>query len=504
MRLRLWIVALAACGNSGVHHLDDGGADAPEGIDAVVPDVPSPDANRSGPVTIRVTTNGTPAAGATVYFLNADDSVVAETTTASDGTATEVMLPGGTVTLVEPAAGVELVPANQNLDTFEAVVPGDVLRLDVGAAPVVGVTAQVTVPTDPNAAAVSYTLFTTCGSTVLGGGGAAVAGRRARPVDPPSALPFGSAARSGIAGPFNQPPAPVTFDNCPASTDMLVVTADGSGNVLDSLFAPAVALGSDITVTGTYAAIAPRSLVATDVPAGVTAIDVNHFIVSSTGQVVFTESPAVALGTTATATAEEPAVTGGVSVLEGEFLGGSDLLDRQTIAAWNPQSTGTVTVDATTGRLPDYVAAPAFDPATQRVTYQMTGGGSAAIDALFTFVTFSRDLGSGTVATWSWTAIAPGGQAGAVIMPVLPADLFAWNGSAGDTIAVDTMEMGAVTGGYDAVRANGIDLDFDAVLDTSTANGAVILDYFTPAPSAGLRAAAPPARPHRRAWRTRR
>src|SRR5579883_1406925 len=138
-RTILCSIAVAACSNSPfAHQLGDGGADAPVVRDSRAIDTPL-DAPSPGAVTIAVTLQGQPASGATVYFQNADSSLVAEMQTGSDGWATQDMLPGGFVTLIEPqpvvtgaALGTAGVPAGQVIDTFAGVKPGDVLVVAVG------------------------------------------------------------------------------------------------------------------------------------------------------------------------------------------------------------------------------------------------------------------------------------------------------------------------------------------------------------------------------------
>src|SRR5215475_1528614 len=62
---------------------------------------PSPDAASDAgdsPVTLTIIKDGSPAIGVTVYFLNADDSVVSTAITDTMGSARAVMAAGGSVT----------------------------------------------------------------------------------------------------------------------------------------------------------------------------------------------------------------------------------------------------------------------------------------------------------------------------------------------------------------------------------------------------------------------
>src|SRR4051812_646376 len=90
------VLLVAACGDDGgVRHLDGGPTiDSPMMmIDAPV--VPQP-------VTVTVTSGGTPQADVKVYFLANDSSVISNTLTDSAGVASAVMPNGGTVTAVDP------------------------------------------------------------------------------------------------------------------------------------------------------------------------------------------------------------------------------------------------------------------------------------------------------------------------------------------------------------------------------------------------------------------
>jgi hypothetical protein len=172
-----------------------------------------------------------------------------------------------------------------------------------------------------------------------------------------------------------------------------------------------------------------------------------------------------------------------VSILAQQFEAGSNILDTQRFVDWGSASLATIDVDAGAGRLPDYAAAPSFDVTDQQVQWTVAGGNGSAVDALYAQVSFARALGSGSgavtaSATWIWNILAPGTETGAIALPTLPTDVFVWNGSAGDTIAIGSLEMATNPGGYDAVRALGLDEDFDAVLDTSTPSGHVVIDTF--------------------------
>ena len=125
--LRIAIVALVSCnGGDGLKHIDSavGTGDGP--TDSAIDAAPLP-------VTVTITGNsGTAVVGATVYFQNADSSLVAEATTDASGSASQLMAAGGYVTALIPqvedgfaASGFQQV----QIETFAGVQPGDHLLI---------------------------------------------------------------------------------------------------------------------------------------------------------------------------------------------------------------------------------------------------------------------------------------------------------------------------------------------------------------------------------------
>jgi hypothetical protein len=455
MRAALWIVAVVGCGSSGVHHLADGGADAPGSRDARATDAPK-DGAAAGAVTAVVTLNGLPAPGITVYFQDADSTLVAELTTGSDGKAVQTMAAGGFVTVIAPATGgggnvVDALPTNQELDTFSGVQPGDVLAIaSESTEAVVDATVSFTAPLDPAGSATGYQLWSSCGVSSLGS-------------TPTTATE-------------------VTLENCNGAADILVMSTDSAGQLLDSFYTPDVPItdGSAVALSGTYAAVPSQAIAVTNVPAGVTRISGADDVATAHG-IVFDSVPAITFTPpTAAMTVKVPIATASTALVETTFHGGSGLLDDQTVAVWGPETSGSASIDATAQRLPDFTAAPTFDIPSEQLRWTATG--SAAVDTVLGTASFDRSEAGGTAATWTWNVIAPGDQAGAVQLPTLPTDLFAWNAQGSDAVTVELARMASVPGGYDAVRGNGLaiglDSGFDVELDTTIASGVVISDDF--------------------------
>src|SRR5437660_3396965 len=101
--LAIVLVLLVACGKAPLEAVDA----ASESSDAAsAGDAASPDAVAPGPVSITVYDFGHAIApGMVVVFLDANDQIVANTTTDANGVATAVMAPGGSVTAQQPNRG---------------------------------------------------------------------------------------------------------------------------------------------------------------------------------------------------------------------------------------------------------------------------------------------------------------------------------------------------------------------------------------------------------------
>src|SRR5580658_2025808 len=122
----LALAAVVGCGGNSTKHLADAPkSDAPKSIDSKDIDA-APDAAPTGTVSIAVDNNGSAVVGATVYFQDADSTVVSNTVTGSDGTASATIAEGGFVTVIEP----EPADSEQFLDTFSGVKPNDKLTLE--------------------------------------------------------------------------------------------------------------------------------------------------------------------------------------------------------------------------------------------------------------------------------------------------------------------------------------------------------------------------------------
>ncbi len=440
---------LAACGDDGTNHL----ADAAPGVDGHG----SADAAIDGPalpVRLTVTLDGAPAAGVKTYFLNADSSVVSNTLTGSDGTASAVMAAGGSVTAIEPIQPAAFaVPVTQNrLDTFAGVKPGDDLHLDLGGfgQPPPPVTFQVVVPNDLVAA--HYQLNTPCGSVSL---------------DPPVLL--------GIAA--NNPPVSVTLSGCPATADVLVETLDTNFAPLSSILVTAAPIANDttLTVAGPYVAFGTTTATYSNIPPDVTFIDTDKVLLSAQGDLFSTSAGTSIGGGSATATvalAVPPAaqVVGATQVVGTSPSRQGAVFDRQTLVDWGSPS-DTFTLDVGASLLQDYTTSPSLDLTTNTVTWTPATTGLAP-DAVLAAVAFSRSTNTAQD-NWSWRIAAPGSATGAVRYPTLPTDVFDFAPQATDGAFVEEASTAKIPGGYDAIRAHVFSSDFLAPPAGTTGHVAV-------------------------------
>ena len=414
-RLALLIVALTACGDDGVNVVPD----APLPIDA--PDIDAPTA---GTVSLTITSGSTPVEGIDVYFQNADSSLVAKVVTGADGVASATMEPGGFVTAVDPFANLNGIPYNE-LKTFAGVKPGDQLRLG-GGRDSVAVTFTVVLPPDPEGLAAEYELNSTCGSSNF--------------------------ASPGSAG---NPGGVVTFTNCGAMADMLVVTRDQAGVPIEWFYAPNVAVAADATVdlsSSTYQAITDATFSYQNVPAAFPGLSMQNTLLTSRGQLYGVGSGGELTAGAATLTAKRPLVPGTTSAVFTMTATGQAALTAHGVYAWAPIA-ATVTQDLAGVLLPEYTQAPTVTASTQSLGWTSTG--STQPDFVIAEVATLREE---PAQLWGWEIVAPSSGT-TLAFPVLPTEIARFNFQATDEHFVEELINAKVAGGYDAVRAGLLAID---------------------------------------------
>lgn len=404
------IVFSFGCGDSdGVRHLPD----APPPPDADV------DASTFGPVTLTITQGVDARVGIRVLFQNADSSVVADTTTGTDGKATAMMMPGGFVTAIDPFPGQSPggISTVTDIRTVAGVKPGDQLKMF--ERPVVepaSITVNVILPIDNNAS--EYYVSTNC------------------LFDSPISSP-GSGA---------QPMGTLVLSGCGPTSNLLVRSFDQFLVPSGAIYRQNVALTDNGTIdlsAATFTAIPDVAFSYTNVPAGLTAVFTNGVRLTSLGKIFeFNTNEPVDAGSAAF-TVKVPDITGSTAVTASTFYSGGGFTQHM-LTEWGAAGSS-YALDTTGMFLPEFDAAATLDIAGHKMKWTTTGG-SVQPD----FVMVKAFLGRETpVQSWRWTVVAPGGTE--AVMPVLPSSS-PFNPIDGDFASFD-LRTGKVPGGYDAVRA---------------------------------------------------
>ncbi|HSN26133.1 MAG TPA: hypothetical protein VLT45_07600 [Kofleriaceae bacterium] len=423
MRKLSLLMLLVACGDDGVRHTPDATVHdaAPDGA----PDAPV-DAN-PGAVTLTITHGGSAQAGITVYFQNADNSLVLSTTTDANGVASAVMQPGGSVTAIQPFLALYGRLPPDNITTFLGVQVGDHLHLD--ASTLTTFTINYTGPTSQNANVQSYSVFSPCLDNGVN-----------------NQVNLGSAG----TGQFD-------LQNCGATTDFLEVAYDGTGTPVEYFRASGVAVSSGGTVdlsAQTFTAVTSKSFAYTNVPQAYGSPSITESLASLAGRNYITSFSG---SSTAATRMLVPAFTGAIDITDTSMFNGTAGMQR--FIDWGPFS-ATYTLDVGARALPDLTSAPSYMAATHQVTFNEAAGGvtpdfaRASVDVFRT--TDSK--------SWLWTVVSP--HATAITLPTLPTTPYDYNISANDSINSVDLLIGKVPGGYDAVR--GHLASFDSLLQLIT------------------------------------
>lgn len=398
-RILVMFLVVTACGGDTQH----GGA---------LPDSPVID----GPVqsvTLTVTNNGAPVAGVHVYFLDADDAVIATVDTAADGTAGAVVPDGGSVTILDAYSN-PADPGTHGLITFMSVKPGDHLMLTNSDFNPISFTLTAPVV----ATATGYDVFTTCGTGALSPGGA------------------GGTVASGV----------VELGRCHGTADIAVVahgSAAGTSTPLSGLFHGDTAVADQTAVDLTadmYKPLTDATFTYPNAPAG--QLDVEHAPLLGHGPL----GPFQASASGGTATIHEPMISAASSAVTTRL---SAVFGDHEVIDWGP-SLQPYTLDLSSMLLPEFLGPPSFNFTTGRVVWSEAAQG-ATPDATIAVLEISRqDLG------WVWVVIAPY-RAGEARVPRLPTDINDWTPKLDDTAFVDHVQTMKLTGGYDALRTRNID-----------------------------------------------
>jgi hypothetical protein len=419
-------VVFAVCAGCG------GGGGSSQTMDGptTVPDAPAPDALPPNAVKLTVTVGGTPVAGRTVFFQQADSSMVATLSTDDHGVAGALVAAGGFVTVIDPEMGTMAqrakaqdtpITIQSHLTTFVNVHPSDDLHLDLAPLQVTPLMMTFTLKfpdphLDPSLNA-TFKLFAPCIDT--------------KPITlTTSATNDGNLTAQAMIG------------GCDATTDLMVVAQDVHENSLVWLYGPdtAIAAGTTVTLPGPFQQPASVTLALSNVPSTNLFVGILRRLRSARGQVFFS----------------------------GE-------------AAKNP-SAGTVSLSV-----------PAPNPAgLQRITF--VDGSNTTFNTQSLFVWAPDDdlsaIGTDYQAAMLRTLaiVAPYASAAThIAYPILPTAAYDYNATAGDSPKVDQLLTASITGPtpYQTLLAKVFLASKDAapaLLANVSGNGHLQINEYTPSP----------------------
>ncbi|HEY4238453.1 MAG TPA: hypothetical protein VGM88_01515 [Kofleriaceae bacterium] len=352
----------------------------------------------SGTVTVTAKTVGQPVAGASVYFLDADDALVKTTTTDATGTASAELTSGGSVTLVTFDAASRF----GELHSWLAVEPGDALVLAAGIPPT-QTTETISAQIDLATGVTGTSLDTNCGQM--------------------------------------SDNATIQLFDCPSPVQLVVFSTNASGIVDAFVPAPVPVIdGASVEVTGTYTPAADTAIAVENIPADTASAYTVLAIPGSPRAFGATKIELTLSAGSGVGSARFPTDASTARVLETAVV--PETGSSQIVLMHRPSATS-YTIDLDPQLLADFATAPAVDVARSQVAWQLASTGVAP-DYVNLEVTSNRDSTS-----WEWTLFGPGDASGLRI-PSIPADLFAFAPAPGDSTAVGSATSVLVTGGYTA------------------------------------------------------
>ena len=409
MRKLSLLLFLVACGDDGIRHTPD--ATVHDAAHDGAPDSPADAAPAA--VTLTITSNGSAASGITVYFQNADNTLVMAEMTDANGVASAVMQPGGYVTAVQPFLGLAGTIPTDTLSTFIGVKPGDQLHIDQPVQ--TGFSINFTGARSSNNAVTDYGVFSPCLDT----------------------------GQSGTVNLGSSGAAPLSLFNCGTTTDFVEVAYDSSGNVVEYVRAMGVAVsqGATVDLTGqTFTATTTKSFNYTNVPSGWGIPTITDSLATIAGRQYVDQFSG---SLTAATTRDIPAFAGAIDITASQLYNG--MSGMETFVDWDAFAT-TYTLDVGARALPDITGTPSYAAATHVITVPEAAGGVAPD---FTRIAIAANRSS--TKYWNWTVVSP--HATAVTLPTLPTTIYDYNLSSTDNVNMTAL-IGQVPGGYDAARGH--------------------------------------------------
>ena len=417
--------ALAACSYSA-----PSAPQAPPDAAGIIISPPGPPPPNG--VTVAVTVDGAPFAGAPVYFLNPDSSVAAATETDPTGVAGAAPADGGSVTVLLRAIGDG--HAEDGLDrlyTFAGVHARDALHVDIRPVPLGHgvVYATSLASTEPGAA--TYAVSSPCS-------------------DEPSFLDGNGSGSVVLVG-------------CGTKADLVVVAQDVNGAAIDAativgqpLIDPGVPDGGQfgsaaLSLSPAFAALG-TALAVTGANAMFASADGSVAVLDPTGRPFFTASNSAPIDN-GTASMQLPAVApaapGELALVSASFAPAGSAAGQQLVASWGPAA-ASYALDAAPALLPELATAPALSGA--QIAWTETATDGEAPDLARAELVLSRP-GVPDSTSWAWHVVAPRGAGPGIALPTLPFDgHFDYNPAATDAAAFGELVLAHVPGGYDAAR----------------------------------------------------
>ncbi|MFT3693565.1 MAG: hypothetical protein QM831_10530 [Kofleriaceae bacterium] len=400
MKYLVAVLWLAACSSDGNRTITDAPT-APDPDGAVLPGD-----ELQTPVTVQTV----PAiAGESVYFQNADSSLVAKVVTDASGRASTVMAAGGFATIVHTIPGDNPGdPPTYRLYTWSGVLPGDVIQVKPG-----GGEGTVTQPTTftvklPVAAnGKTYDVTPTCGNAS---------------VTPPT----------GMATTFT-----AAISSTCAKLDLMVIARATNNALVSSFVVPDITVAAGVTVdlsASTYAPPVSRQITVSHW-AG-TALHGNTYI--ETSLPIYYDNLTLASGDPSTTSQTLPAKP--TTHRDVTWIYGTAQSSTQYVYQWGED--GNLSIDWSTDATPAFSSTISYDTASHTASWTKATGGATVNAAGIALYPMRANY------AFQWNAY--GASSTSVALPVLPTDIADFSITNADTITYAI--MASVPGGYDALR----------------------------------------------------
>ncbi len=422
---RIVLVALGtACGNDLHHTVDAPPADMTGDTLAT-----STDDGPPGAVKLTVMRGTTKVSNVAVYFQDPSSTLIEQKLTNENGIAWALMPSGGFVSAIEHVGG-----GLEEISTFAAVAPADLLRLDfMNPGQTKEWRIQLSFAADA-AGAAYYTVRTSCNADAFS-------------VTQPA--PASAGENTG------------TLSGCDDGVaDFVIQSFDVEGNSTGrALYAGTVPLPTAgtpgafaaLALPGDFANMEPHTIDYVNVPDTLSAIGVLQGISATRRAYEVTTSGERTSSTISLAVNMPSGSATQITSMTG-FPAATTEIGQQLVYDWGA-STAAYSLDVAAASLPRYLTAPAYDPAARTITWTEAAA-SAQPNVVRARIHVHRD-DIPTGRSWGWRIIAPRSTTASVAYPQLPIVDFDFNPKDGDTVGVDELTNAQLPAGYAAWRQTG-------------------------------------------------